>query len=234
MKLTTQKAVIDHVGVCPAPKTTKRGFVENGMIDNKVHLCPDIYEMIKTCKSEVLKEHKYLLFYSFLGLYSIMRIEGHIKEEVYDRLGFPSDTNYEGEKVDKPDNISQEMQHQAKVLSNDLQCELCERKDVIALNAERKQEKSELILSNALHVWNIDTTKIVFPNTDDIIDELIDFNSLPIETIKQRARALKLLKGFINVQLFDTATIPSGQASRIPTTNGNLEDINIMKIDRSQ
>ena len=49
-----------------------------------------------------------------------MKTKGHIKEEVYDSLGFPKDTNYDGKEVDKPDNISQEMRHRAKIISNDL------------------------------------------------------------------------------------------------------------------
>ena len=112
------------------------------------------------------------------------------------------------------------------MLSNDLQRELCERKDINTLNTERKGENNNLKMSNDLHVRNIDATKILCPNTDDITDESIDFNSLPIETFKQSKLTVKLLKGFIHVRPFYTATIPSGQESKIPTIKGNLQEIN--------
>ena len=61
--------------------------------------------MLRTCKQEVQKEQEDLVFKHFSELYSIMKTGGHITEEVYDRLGFISDTNYAGQTVDKPDNI---------------------------------------------------------------------------------------------------------------------------------
>lgn len=47
-----------------------------------------------------------------------MKTKGYIKEEVYDRLGFLKDMNYDDKEVDKQDNITQEMCHQAKITSN--------------------------------------------------------------------------------------------------------------------
>ena len=52
------------------PKTTKRGFIENGMIDEKSHLYPDVTMMVKTCKGEAKQEHKDLLFTNFSELYN--------------------------------------------------------------------------------------------------------------------------------------------------------------------
>ena len=60
LKLPARKAIINHCVCCPeifvkamALTTTKRGFIENGMIDSKLHLYPDVIMMLKTCKSEV-------------------------------------------------------------------------------------------------------------------------------------------------------------------------------------
>ena len=36
-----------------------------------------------------------------------MKNKGHIPEEVYDRLGFIKDTNYDSVEVEKPDTIFQ-------------------------------------------------------------------------------------------------------------------------------
>ena len=131
LKLPTRKAIIDHAVSCPeifskamAPKTTKRGFIENGMIDSQLHLYPDMTKMLQTCKSEIKQEHEDLLLDNFSELYKLMKIEGNIKEEVYDCLGFPQDTDYSGAEVDKPDSISQETRHRAKVLSPSLQRDL--------------------------------------------------------------------------------------------------------------
>ena len=45
-----------------------------------------------------------------------MKTDGHITEEVYDCLGFIKDSNYEGKTVVKPDGITQETRHRAKIL----------------------------------------------------------------------------------------------------------------------
>ena len=123
IKLPARKAIIDHIVSCPEifgkamlPKTTKKGFVVNGMLDEQIHTYPDIIKMLRTCKQEVKKEQEDLVFKHFSELYTIMKTDGHITEEVYDRLGFISDTNYAGNKVDKPDNISQETRHRANIL----------------------------------------------------------------------------------------------------------------------
>ena len=97
-------------------KTTKKGFLVNGMLDKKINTYPDIIKMLRTCKQEVKKEQEDLVFKHFSELYSIMKTDGHITEEVYDRIGFITDTNYDGKMVNKPDNISQETRHRAKIL----------------------------------------------------------------------------------------------------------------------
>ena len=45
-----------------------------------------------------------------------MKAEEHIKEEVYDHLGFIPDTNYKKDIVSKPDEITNKMRHRAKIL----------------------------------------------------------------------------------------------------------------------
>ena len=45
-----------------------------------------------------------------------MKTDGHITEAVYDRLGFIQDTNYSGDIIIKPDAISNETRHRAKIL----------------------------------------------------------------------------------------------------------------------
>ena len=146
IKLPARKAIIDHCVTCPemygkamATKTTKKGFIVNGMIDENLHTYPDIIRMIQTCKSEISQKQEDLIFANFSELYQSMRRDGHISEEVYDRLGFTADSNYAGDYVPKPDEISQEMRHRAKILSHSLQCGLRERKRYNYLLAEKKK-----------------------------------------------------------------------------------------------
>ena len=63
LKLTARKAIIDHCVSCPEiygramqPKSTKKGFIVNGMIDTAVETYPDIIKMIQTCKLKVTQQ----------------------------------------------------------------------------------------------------------------------------------------------------------------------------------
>ena len=98
------------------PRTTKKGFIHNGMIDANTHTFPDLIRMLQTCKGEIKQDVEDTIINNFSELYQEMNTKGHIEEEVYNRLRFPKDTNYVGEIVAKPDGISQEMRHRANVL----------------------------------------------------------------------------------------------------------------------
>ena len=123
LKLPVRKSLTDHIISCPeifrkamAPKTTKKGCIVNGMIDKKTELYPDIYKILNTCKQEVKNKQVELFFTHFSELYSVMKRDGHITEDIYDRIGFRKDTNYAGKNVLKPDRIFNKMRHQAKIL----------------------------------------------------------------------------------------------------------------------
>ena len=120
-----------------APKTTKKGFIVNGMIDSKTETYPDVTMLLQTWKSEILQKHEDLLFNNFSELYQIMRKDGHIKEDVYKRMGFPSDTNYTGKEVDTSNTIHQEGRHRAKILSHKFQK---------SLRAHKKREMHRCLL----------------------------------------------------------------------------------------
>ena len=74
LKLPARKAIIDHCVSCPeifskamSPKTTKKGFIVNGMIDDKTHTYPDIIKILQTCKQEVKQDQVDLVFKHFLS-----------------------------------------------------------------------------------------------------------------------------------------------------------------------
>ena len=135
LTLPARKAIIDHLVTCPEiygkgmqPKTTTKGFIVNGMIDDITHTYPDIIQMLQTCKSKITQQQEDLVFEHFSQLYHTMKTHGHISEELYETLGFSADNNYDGCEVPKPDEISQEMRHRAKILSHSLQCQLRDRR----------------------------------------------------------------------------------------------------------
>ena len=112
LKLPARKAILDHIVSCPdifgkamSPKTTRKGFIENGMIDEYTETYPDIVRMLQTCKGEVSQVVEDIIFNNFSELYRMMKKEGHIKEELYNRLGLPKDTNSYKEIIEKPDLI---------------------------------------------------------------------------------------------------------------------------------
>ena len=62
LKLPAKKAIIDHIVSCPEfygkamqPKTTKKSFVMNVMMDENTHTYPDVHKMMKTCKLQDYK-----------------------------------------------------------------------------------------------------------------------------------------------------------------------------------
>ena len=158
LKLPTRKALVDHTATCPNsfgkamhPKTTKKGFIVNGMLDENIHTYPDIVKLLKTCKLQDFKqEYEDLVFSNFSELYQCMKTHGHIPEEVYNRMGFIKDTDYKGKEVAKPDEVSQEMRHRAKIISHELQCKLRRGKEEKAAEEEKRKKTNESIKRNKL------------------------------------------------------------------------------------
>jgi len=133
------------------------------MIDEKIKTYPDVYKMMKTCKLKDFKQEcENLLFDIFSELYQTMNSAGHIPEEVYSRLNFPSDTNYDGDEVSKPDGISQEARHRANIVSHSLQCSLRRRNKEEAAYQIMKKKDDEKISSSSHHKTNDKAMKELF------------------------------------------------------------------------
>ena len=75
-----------------------------------------------------------------------MKNNGHITEEVYVRLGFPPDTKYNCDEIEKPDGISQKMRHQAKILSHELQRKLRQKKEEAAVAGIKTKINTDLVV----------------------------------------------------------------------------------------
>ena len=140
-------------------------------------------------------------------------------------MGFIKDTNYSGDEVDKPDTISQEMRHRAKILSHKLQCSLRKKKEDDAKAKERKKVVDDLIKSSKLHTLNDSATSKISACANVPDDEQdINIEDLPIECFVNAKRLLVAeMKAFIHIRKFNTATIPKGKASEIPSGKGNLQ-----------
>ena len=67
-----------------------------------------------------------------------MKSDGHITEEIHDRKVFIRDTNYDGNEVEKPNAISQETRHHAKILSTNLQALPTKKNKTRQLSKQRK------------------------------------------------------------------------------------------------
>ena len=237
LKLPSKKSIIDHVVTCPdiygksmQPKTTKKGFLMNGMLDENVETYPDIFKMLKTCKlQDFKKDYEDLLFKNFSKLYKCMKETGAIPEEIYDRMGFIPDTNFAGEKVDKPDTISQEMRHRAKISSHHLQRKLRQMKEVAAALAVKKKADNTLILSNELMKLNDSAfVKLLKDIPQDVVqneDRLQIIQDLPIDRFNKIV--IKELRALIHVQFWDTSTIPKEDRSKMPTKKGKFEDAKV-------
>ena len=138
------------------------------MEDEETHTYPDVHKMLKTCKLQDFKqEYENLLFDNFSELYQTIKNNSHIHEEVYDRLGFPPDTNYSGDEIEKPDVISQEMRHRAKILSHYLQCKLQQKKEEVAVAGIKTKINNDLVLCHDIFKQNDEAMKKIFPTGEE-------------------------------------------------------------------
>ena len=176
--------------------------------------------MLKTCKLKDFKqEYENLLFDNFSESYQKMRKDGHIPEEMYKRMGVPPDMNYDGDEVDKPDKISQEMRHRARILSHDIQCKLRKKKEDAAVAGLKKKRLDDLVIAHDLHIRNDEAMKKIIPTGD----EPPPLEDLPLTAFK--GPNLKQLKAFVQIRLFNTATIPNGQGNMIPKNKGSVDAV---------
>ena len=138
------------------------------MEDEETHTYPEVHKMLKTCKLQDFKqEYENLLFDNFSELYQTMKNNGHIPEEVYYRLGFPPDTKYNGDEIEKPDGIIQETRHRAKILRHDLQRKLRQKKEKAAVAGIKTKINTDLVVCHDLFKQNDEAMKKIFPTDEE-------------------------------------------------------------------
>ena len=188
------------------------------MEDEETHTYPDVHRMLKTCQLQDFKqEYENLLFDKFSELYQTMKNNGHIPEELYGRLGFPPDTNYNGDEIEKPDGISQEMRHRAKILSHDLHRKLRKKKEEAAVSGIKMKTDTDLVVCHDLFKRNDEVMKKIFPTGEESPLEDLKIKDFKPPSVKQ-------LRAFIHIRLFETGTTPNGQGSKVLKNKGNVAE----------
>ena len=75
------------------------GGLENGMIDRNTKRYPDFNAMLATCKLDPSNKEYKLCIDSFPYPFKLYLENGHVDDEVYERLGFPIDRDVDGLEV---------------------------------------------------------------------------------------------------------------------------------------
>ena len=106
LKPSKKHAIIDFVASTPemtAKSATRNGILhgglENGMIDRNTKSYPDFDVMLATCKLDPTDEEYKLCIDSFPYLFKSYLENGHVEDEVFERLGFPMDKDVDGLEV---------------------------------------------------------------------------------------------------------------------------------------
>ena len=106
LKPTKKNSLIDFIASVPA-MTSKaitrdniiHGVVENGMLDKNFFRYPDMNKILATCRRDPTNAEYKLCVDSFPMLLKKYLEHGHVNDEVFEKLGFPMDTDVDGTKV---------------------------------------------------------------------------------------------------------------------------------------
>ena len=229
LDLPIRKALIDHIVTAPDVFTTAmreknlmKGFIENGMIDKNTLTYPDFKKLLQTCKlSDFKREYEDLIVNNFNELYELTNECGHIPEDVFNRLGFPKDTDYDGDTVERQAAISNEMQQRAKIISHKFQRKLRTQKEVEAREKVHRDIIDELKMKHEIHQANDTCEDKLFK-----VSQLTagNFEDIPMSSFAHRNVTIPLLTAFVYCRLYTVGKPPRGRNNKIPSTKGKLEN----------
>jgi hypothetical protein len=119
------------------PSSVAKGFLNNGMIDERTKHWPDMKAILRTCKNIKLtdKEEENII-QLFPKLYAEQMEKGHLSDDFLEGLGFMPDRNFSGETVRRTAAITDESSQRAKCLSHEYQRDLRKR---VLITKNRKQ-----------------------------------------------------------------------------------------------
>ena len=182
LSLVKEHALIDFVSCYPSilarsacPSSVAKGFLYNGMIDEKTKHWPDMKAILRTCKNIKLTEEKEdNIIQLFPKLYSEQMEKGHLSDDFLENLGFVPDKNFADETVRRTAVITNESSQRAKCLSHEYQRDLRKkvliannRKQVYKNSEQRNKVKEHLRLSEIIE--NFLNTKEEESNINDFV-----------------------------------------------------------------
>ena len=232
MKLASNKkhALIDFISVLPdiaakiiTKKNIQQGFIEAGIIDDQYHRYPVFDTLLGTCRRDIKQVEYDHIVDSFPHFLHEANINGHITEDIYDKLNIPRDRNSNGNEILRDAGISQEHMQRSKILNHEYQVELREER-VAAVQQEinRKQaiadSKIQLLIQSSQDAVKCLQKKLCDANVtvegEDVSQcTLSMFSSLNIPQ----------LDAFIMARQ-DIATPAYASKSKLPKNKGTLEE----------
>jgi len=155
LKKSKQKILCDFCGCTPeimvrsnTQRAIRKGFIENGMIDESLKLCPSFTNMMKTMPKKLGEKTIEIMnnFEIMKKLHDEYQLKFRITEEFFDELGIPNDVNIRGE-------IISELRR-----SEFVSRQRCQTLNTIAHYENRKQQK-ESILNEKIRQYEIIKSK---------------------------------------------------------------------------
>lgn len=201
--------------------TIQKGFVMNGMIDEKSKRAPDLKAMIQeTLQRDMTTEEWELCLEHFVELLRMMMTKGDVPDEEFIRRGFPIDIDPDGEEVLRNQGIKQEHMQRSKIVDNNWQIEQ---------RNELKQKRVEAVIRKHLKLvetteqWlsdNRECEKVIFRemNLPETTDRTMLANAGLQDILKP---TVKLLKAFIFVRSHDKGDAVAGLSSK---AKGKVEE----------
>ena len=101
-----------------APSTSISGFVSPGLLDRDTETTPSFKGMCNTLQRAWTVVEMATLRQNFAALLQLQYDQGHLKESDYDSFGFAVDRDSKGNFAPRPDAISSEHRHRAKVMGH--------------------------------------------------------------------------------------------------------------------
>ena len=215
----------------PAPHTVAQGFLHNGMLDATSHCYPDFDKILHTVKRKLSSDELLLCENSFPKLFHHQLTYGYVKDELLNELGFPHDTDVEGNITHRTAGISQESLQRAKVLSHKYQKSL--REDRIAECIEKKALIEEERINKCKVIWNGNIM------CQDILSQELGETNLDCFgtcTLKMFAKCkMNILKHFVYVRRYKGVVKDKNDGFSFPIKKGTCEitsrgEVNMVKL----
>jgi hypothetical protein len=197
------------------PGNIKKGFIENGMLDEATKTTPDLFRVLQTCGRNVLSTEYDLFVKTYPTLCSYIEELGYVPESVLDELGYDQDIDMFGRERLLQAGISTENQQRAKILSH---------KHSRELRMKRAQELDGKVRSKSLQ---LESKKAAILLDNEKCEEAIlklttsrQIQGATMSDFGHRSVTKAFLQAFVHVRSTSNAIYPR----ELPKNKGKLED----------